>query len=254
VLLACTATIGTVPLMYCMSRRYLYILDDALTTYTADESGLGEGKPPVPPCILRVGKATQAALEVDDRGKRALVLKVTADFVRVQVRAGGEGLGEGTVGAATCNGVWGAGEGAGWVAVTQTQTGGLVSRADGFPGVPPTPCPSFHSWLQIKAGINSGHANEELLEMLRGVLGVRLGQLSLKRGEDTRHKVLLVEGMSPEAVYTRLQTAVNRNPRSLGRSSKHVINTSIVPMDAQEPAAAAPAAAQPAQQGQQPQA
>jgi hypothetical protein len=83
---------------------------------------------------------------------------------------------------------------------------------------------------------------------------VRLGQLSLKRGEDTRHKVLLVEGMSPEAVYTRLQTAVNRNPRSLGRSSKHVINTSIVPMDAQEPAAAAPAAAQPAQQGQQPQA
>jgi hypothetical protein len=171
VLLACTATIGTVPLMYCMSRRYLYILDDALTTYTADESGLGEGKPPVPPCILRVGKATQAALEVDDRGKRALVLKVTADFVRVQVRAGGEGLGEGTVGAATCNGVWGAGEGAGWVAVTQTQTGGLVSRADGFPGVPPTPCPSFHSWLQIKAGINSGHANEELLEMLRGVLG-----------------------------------------------------------------------------------
>lgn len=65
--------------------RYLYVLDDALTTYTADESGLGDGKPPVPPCIIRVGKSTQVALEVDDRGKRALVLRVTADFVRVQV-------------------------------------------------------------------------------------------------------------------------------------------------------------------------
>ena len=49
----------------------------------------------------------QVALEVDDRGKRALVLRVTADFVRVQ----------------------------------------------------------------LKSGANAGHANEELLEMLRGVLG-----------------------------------------------------------------------------------
>lgn len=126
------------------------MLDNALTTYTADESGLGEGKPPVPPCILAVGPAKtqvrgrrrgaaeqqeagaggpgprqrspralrcppprpppafpshlshapalpclpvvlvppprQVALEVDDRGKTRLVLKVTADFVRVQAR------------------------------------------------------------------------------------------------------------------------------------------------------------------------
>ena len=38
--------------------RYLYILDNALTTYTADASGLGDGKPPVPPCILSVGNNT----------------------------------------------------------------------------------------------------------------------------------------------------------------------------------------------------
>lgn len=153
--------------------RYLYVLDDALTTYTADESGLGDGKPPVPPCIIRVGKSTQVALEVDDRGKRALVLRVTADFVRVQ----------------------------------------------------------------LKGGINASHANEELLEMLRGVFGCRLGQLSLKRGESTRHKVLLVEGMTPDAVYTKLQLSVNRNPKALGRSSKHVINTSIVPLEAPKDAA-----------------
>lgn len=33
--------------------RYLYVLDGALTTYTAGEGG--DGKPPVPPCILKVG-------------------------------------------------------------------------------------------------------------------------------------------------------------------------------------------------------
>ncbi|EFN56584.1 hypothetical protein CHLNCDRAFT_34979 [Chlorella variabilis] len=127
--------VGKLPVAYRTEPegRFLYVLDNALTTYTADESGMGEGKPPVPPCIIRVGKATQVALEVDDRGKRALVLRVTADFVRVQ----------------------------------------------------------------LKSGANAGHANEELLEMLRGVLGVRLGQLSLQRGESSRHKVLLVEGLSP---------------------------------------------------------
>lgn len=35
-----------------LARRYLYILDNALTTYTAGE---GDGKPPVPPCILKIG-------------------------------------------------------------------------------------------------------------------------------------------------------------------------------------------------------
>lgn len=134
-----------------LARRYLYILDNALTTYTAGE---GDGKPPVPPCILKIGAdktqvggraltrlvlqsvhiaavcvlacclardtvdhrlclllrpaphatalkhrsntapapATpwncQVALEVDDRGKQRLILRVTADFVRVQASAG----------------------------------------------------------------------------------------------------------------------------------------------------------------------
>lgn len=161
--------------------RYIYILDNALTTYTADEAGLGGGKAPVPPCILSIGQnKTQVALEIDDRGKQRLILRVTADFVRVQ----------------------------------------------------------------IKCGINSGNAQEELLELLRGVLGVRLGQLSLQRGESSRHKILVVDGLGPETVFSKLNASVNKNPRTLGRSSKHVINTSIVPMEAPEPAApAAPAAA-----------
>ena len=46
-----------------------------------------------------------------------------------------------------------------------------------------------------------------------------------------------------EAVYTKLQASVNKNPRKLGRSSKHIINTSLVPMEEPKPAPAAPAAA-----------
>lgn len=163
--------VGKLPVAYRTEPdgRYLYILDNALTTYTAGE---GDGKPPVPPCILKIGAdKTQVALEVDDRGKQRLILRVTADFVRVQV----------------------------------------------------------------KSAINSSHNHEELLELLRGALGVRLGQLSLQRGEDQRHKILIVEGLDPEKVFAKLQESVDKNPRRLGRSSKHVINTSIVPMEVPEP-------------------
>ncbi|PSC75777.1 hypothetical protein C2E20_1315 isoform X1 [Micractinium conductrix] len=156
--------------------RYLYIMDGALTTYSADDALLG-GRAPVPPCILPAGNnKTQVALEIDDRGRMRLVLRVTADFVRVQ----------------------------------------------------------------IKSSISSSGMQEELLELLRGVLGVRLGQMSLQRGESARHKILLIEGLAPDVVFNKLQASVARNPRTLGRSSKHVINTSIVPMSApEEPAGAA---------------
>ncbi|KAL4419432.1 hypothetical protein ABPG77_006359 [Micractinium sp. CCAP 211/92] len=163
--------------------RFIYILDNALTTYTADETALGTDKPPVPPCILAIAKdKTQVALEVDERGKVRLVLRVTADFVRVQ----------------------------------------------------------------IKGSMSTTNGQEELLELLRGVLGVRLGQLSLQRGESVRHKMLIVDGLGPDTVFGRLQKSVNSNPRSLGRSSKHIINTSIVPMEVPDaatvPGGAAPAA------------
>ena len=49
-----------------------------------------------------------------------------------------------------------------------------------------------------------------------------------------------------EAVYTKLQASVNKNPRKLGRSSKHIINTSLVPMEEPKPK---PAPRQPAGYG-----
>jgi uncharacterized protein YggU (UPF0235/DUF167 family) len=68
--------------------RYLYILDDALTTYSADDSGAGagDGKPPVPPCIVGAPSGTRVALEIEDRGPRNVVLKISADFVRIQIK------------------------------------------------------------------------------------------------------------------------------------------------------------------------
>ena len=51
-------------------------MDNSLTTYTADEGSLGDGKAPVPPCILRRDPdGCQIAVEVEDRADKASVLK-----------------------------------------------------------------------------------------------------------------------------------------------------------------------------------
>lgn len=131
--------------------RYLYILDGALTTYTAEEGGgaVGQAGPPLPPCITATGQGgAQVILEVDDRGRTTSVLRVAADAVRVQV----------------------------------------------------------------KAAAAAGDVGTELVEFLRGVLGVRLGQLALGRGTSARHKVLLVEGMAPGAVFAKLRASVAKAP------------------------------------------
>ena len=51
-------------------------------------------------------------------------------------------------------------------------------------------------------------ANEELLEFMRATLGVRMSDLSLKRGESARHRLLLVQSLMPQAVFEKLQAAL----------------------------------------------
>lgn len=79
---------GPLPIAYYTEPggRYLYVLDDALTTYTASRE---PGKaPPVPPCIRPApGGATLVVLEVDDRAKGLGLLRISADAVRLQMRA-----------------------------------------------------------------------------------------------------------------------------------------------------------------------
>ena len=85
----------------------------------------------------------QLALEVDDRASRASVLKISADYVRVE----------------------------------------------------------------ITNAITHPDANEELLEFMRAILSVRLSQLSVLRGESTRHKLLLVQNTTPAQIFEKLQAA-----------------------------------------------
>ena len=42
------------------------------------------------------------------------------------------------------------------------------------------------------------------------MLGVRLSQLSLLRGESTRHKLLLVKGLQPAKIFDLMQAFMAR--------------------------------------------
>jgi uncharacterized protein YggU (UPF0235/DUF167 family) len=149
--------IGKLPIAYRTEPegKYLYIFDDALTTLSVDESGAsntGSGKPPIPPCIVPIGPqgGTKVALEIEDRGPRHVILKVSADSVRVQTK-------------------------------NAIQSSGLV---------------------------------EELLDFMRGLLGVRLSQMQLERGETPRHKTLVIDNVAADVVFEKLSGAVkNFKPR-----------------------------------------
>jgi uncharacterized protein YggU (UPF0235/DUF167 family) len=64
--------------------------------------------------------------------------------------------------------------------------------------------------VQIKGGIQGSRGQEELLEMMGRVLGCRLGQMRILRGETVKHKILAIDGSStsPEDVFEKLQKAV----------------------------------------------
>ena len=64
--------------------------------------------------------------------------------------------------------------------------------------------------IAITHGIAHEAAGEEALNFLRGVLGVRLGQLSLMRGESTRHKLVTVKELAPAAVFEKLQAQLDK--------------------------------------------
>ena len=66
--------------------RYLYVMDQAVSTFATSHSVDTSGVPPVPPCIIPVGDdGCQITLEIEDKGTRASLLKISADAVRVSV-------------------------------------------------------------------------------------------------------------------------------------------------------------------------
>ena len=58
--------------------------------------------------------------------------------------------------------------------------------------------------VALKAAPVDGAANAELLKLLAKELGVRRAALSLKAGQSGRRKVVVVSGITPDALRARL--------------------------------------------------
>ncbi|MFS8023632.1 putative YggU-like superfamily protein [Helianthus anomalus] len=65
--------------------------------------------------------------------------------------------------------------------------------------------------VQIDAPAKDGEANAALLDYMSSVIGVKKRQVSLGAGSKSRDKVLIVEGVSLEAVYNALDRVIH-NP------------------------------------------
>ncbi|KAL2630969.1 hypothetical protein R1flu_015655 [Riccia fluitans] len=61
--------------------------------------------------------------------------------------------------------------------------------------------------VQIDAPARDGEANEALLGFMAEVLGVRKREVALGTGARSREKVVIVQGMSAEEVYSILKAA-----------------------------------------------
>eukprot|EP00891_Asterochloris_glomerata_P007027 jgi/Astpho2/7027/fgenesh1_pg.00107_%23_70_t len=62
--------------------------------------------------------------------------------------------------------------------------------------------------IEITGAVTAPETNELILEFMRSLLAVRLSQLSIIRGESTRHKLLMVTKLKPDEVYQKLQAAL----------------------------------------------
>lgn len=62
--------------------------------------------------------------------------------------------------------------------------------------------------VAVAAPAARGEANNELLEFMGKVLGLRLSQMTLQRGWNNKSKLLVVEDLSARQVYEKLLEAV----------------------------------------------
>ncbi|CAN1267848.1 UPF0235 protein At5g63440 [Linum perenne] len=62
--------------------------------------------------------------------------------------------------------------------------------------------------VSVAAPATRGEANNELLEFMGKVLGLRLSQMTLQRGWNNKSKLLVVEDLSARQVYEKLLEAV----------------------------------------------
>lgn len=138
--------IGKLPIAYHNEEggRYLYILDNAVTTYVSQ--GRRQAAP-VPPCIYRVEpNSSEMRVDIEDKQATAAIIKISADAVK----------------------------------------------------------------LHLTSNISHEAAQQELLQFMAKVLSTRLTQLTLSRGASNRNKLLLIDKLTPQQVYEKLQAHMHK--------------------------------------------
>ena len=59
--------------------------------------------------------------------------------------------------------------------------------------------------VRVSAPPDKGKANKELTDFLAGRLGVKKSSLSIIKGQTSRHKIIIIEGISEAELLKRLQ-------------------------------------------------
>ena len=91
----------------------------------------------------------------------------------------------------------------------ETTAAGAVLRVRVKPQAPRAGLQGEHGDGSLKVSVRAaperGKANDEVIEVLAKVLGVRRASLSLVSGETSRSKRVLVEGLTADAVREKLR-------------------------------------------------
>ncbi|MEW5298740.1 MAG: hypothetical protein WDW36_001826 [Sanguina aurantia] len=140
--------IGRLPIAYRTEPegQYLYIMDNAVTTYQNKDLRKGD-RVLLPPCISRMDNgATQVRLDIEDKSPKVCLVKVCADSVRMH-------------------------------------TVSTLGREE---------------------------SAMELINFFAKLLGARLMQVSIQRGSSNRSRMLVIDHLSPEEVFQKLQDHLSK--------------------------------------------
>lgn len=61
--------------------------------------------------------------------------------------------------------------------------------------------------ISVKSPPAEGRANEECIGLLADILGVPKRQITIKSGQQSRHKGIFIKGVAPEGVMSLLEKA-----------------------------------------------
>eukprot|EP00735_Rhodelphis_limneticus_P008648 TRINITY_DN2179_c0_g1::TRINITY_DN2179_c0_g1_i1::g.12782::m.12782 TRINITY_DN2179_c0_g1::TRINITY_DN2179_c0_g1_i1::g.12782 ORF type:complete len:132 (+),score=1.74,sp/Q8WUR7/CO040_HUMAN/35.37/2e-12,DUF167/PF02594.11/1.8e-19 TRINITY_DN2179_c0_g1_i1:69-464(+) len=96
-------------------------------------------------------------------------------------------------------------------AISVTKSGQLALKLWCKPGAKTSSISGFEEGaigLRIGAAAREGEANEELIEFMANILGLKKRQLSLDKGSKSRQKVLLAEGITMDAALSRVRANI----------------------------------------------